>query len=70
MAAICRAQSLTGYQDNINLREFSLVDGPRVGWTDQVPNEEEPQGWELEQTNGRITQVKPDERFDNIAVAE
>ena len=70
MAAICRAQSLTGYQDNINLREISLVDGHRVGWTDQVPNEEEPQGWELEQTNGRITQVKPDERFDNIAVAE
>lgn len=31
VAAICRAQSLTGYQDNINLREISLVDGPRVG---------------------------------------
>ena len=39
-----------------------------VGWSDQVPNEEEAQGWELEQPNGRVTQVKPDERFDDVAV--
>ena len=40
--------------------------GVGLGWgrTDQVTNEEKSECWELEETNGRVTQVKPDNKLN------
>ena len=43
-----------------------MVDGHRAELTNQVSNEEEAQSWEFEQTDSRVTQVKPDKIFDKI----
>ena len=43
-----------------------MGNGHRVELTNQVSNEEEAQSWEFEQTDSRVTQVKPDKIFDKI----